>query len=69
MEVVFTLQAMCVGREGELYTRTLAHSPRLASPGRAWRGEIRLLTFRGHGFLLLFYFLVTCALSLRDMEI
>ena len=60
---------MC-GRESELHTRALA---RLAGPGRAWRGEVRVRRnwappLQGRDFFLLFYFLVTCALSLRDME-
>ena len=31
-----------------------------ARRSREWSSEIRLLDLRGHDFLLLFYFLVTC---------
>ena len=65
---------MCVGREKELHTRSLA---RLAGLGakytdtrrpREWSAEIRLLSLWGRNFLLLFYFLVAWLLGLRDME-
>jgi hypothetical protein len=76
MEATLTHQVMDERREcGEPHARALA-SPRLAGPGRGgakgtgarhareWSAEIRPLALRGHGFLLLFEFLVTWLLSL-----